>query len=434
MENTPDILEEKIQEIERIGALMNAPSWLIEELKHFKRVYELGFRAPVGGELKHFTTYVVLHKNPFSSGDFPFKGGTRFHPGVTLPLLKMLAIEMTEKSALAGLPLGGAKAGMAIDPSVYEENVLRTIVDKRTEELLKAKIIDPYYYSPGPDVGTNAKTMYWMYNKIAESNLMLTHGVNAAACVSGKPIEHGGIPGREYSTAYGLLLQLRKFIELSGIKLSAKPTMAIQGFGNVGGNVALFAPKSQFGFKVVAVSDKDGGLYNPRGLDTGKLKAWHESKKTLKGFPGTENITNEELLALKVDILVPAALENQIHKDNAHRVLAKIVYEGGNQTVHADAYPILDSRKVSVIPGIAANVGGVIVSFLEWRINLSDRTHEVDREEQEKWVLKELEKIMHKIIVKIVAKSEERKISFVDSAHVLAMEAVWKRFKEKHSY
>src|SRR3989344_608669 len=374
MKKDEGILEEKMGEIKRIGALMGAPDELIQELLHFKRVYELGFRVHVGGKLKHFTTYVVLHKNPYSSGDFPFKGGTRFHPDVTVPLLKVLAMEMTEKCALAELPLGGAKTGMAIDPSAYSEKDLRVIVEKRTEELLKARILHPDYWSPGPDVGTNATIMDWMYRMIADSNLYGA-SMNAAACVSGKPPESGGIPGREYATGYGLLVQLRRFLELDRIRLPQTPSLVIQGFGNVGGSVASFAEK--FNFKVLAVSDVGGGIYNPKGLNVQNLKKWYKEKKTLKGFPGGEKVTNSELLALKTDVLIPAALENQIRKDNVHTVKAKILYEGGNNTVTPEAWDALHAHGVRCIPGIAANVGGIVVSFLEWRKNLSDRAHVV---------------------------------------------------------
>ena len=256
--------------------------------------------------------------------------------------------------------------------------------------------------------------------------------MNAAACVSGKPPESGGIPGREYATGYGLLVQLRRFLELDRIRLPQTPSLVIQGFGNVGGSVASFAEK--FNFKVLAVSDVGGGIYNPKGLNVQNLKKWYKEKKTLKGFPGGEKVTNSELLALKTDVLIPAALENQIRKDNVHTVKAKILYEGGNNTVTPEAWDALHAHGVRCIPGIAANVGGIVVSFLEWRKNLSDRAHVVDYAEQEQWVISELTKIMKSVIERTMQKSKEMEISPVDAAHVLAMETMWKHFKMKHPY
>ncbi len=427
------ILSKKIAEMKKIGAHMNAPEWLIEALATPKRVSKMQFRSSVGGKMETLTAIRVHHRNPHPTGARPYKGGTRFHPGVTEELLTVLAMDMTEKCALAGLPFGGAKGGIAIDPSACSEIELRHITEKMTMEMLKENIPHPDIDVPGPDMGTNATVMYWMYNTVALMN-HFRNIPNATAVVTGKPIENDGIPGRENATSNGLLIQLKEFIRIAKLKFKERPTMAIQGFGNVGGNVALLANEKKFNFKVIAVSDGKGGIYNPKGLNIPDAKAWYDTHGGFKGYArGGDHITNAELLALKTDILVPAAIENQITGANAHAINAKIVSEGANEAITPEANEILAERRIAAIPGIAANVGGVVVSYLEWRRNRGDRRHSVDLEEEHAWVEMELTKIMHSVIRNVYAKSKQEKCSLSQAAHMLAMETIQTLLKRKYS-
>lgn len=427
------ILVKKVTEIEHICSLMNAPDWLHDEMVTPKRVLKMGIRANVGGKPTLLTAIRVHHKNPHSTGARPFKGGTRFHPAVTEELLTVLAMDMTEKCALAGLPFGGAKGGIALDPTQCSEAELRYIVEQMVMEMLKDNIPHPDIDVPGPDVGTNPTVMFWMYNKIGEMN-HLRNISNPTAAVTGKPVEYDGIPGREDATSHGLLIQLKEFIRLAKPKFSAEPRMVIQGFGNVGYNAARLAEDKQFGFKVHATSDKDGGIYNKNGLSISEVKKWYDAHNGLKGFPEADSITNKELLELQTDVLIPAAIENQITEENAHRINATMISEGGNETITPEAHEILYGRGIPVIPGIAANVGGVVVSYFEWRRNRGDRKHRVDFDEEKAWVFSELTKIMHNVIQNVWAKSEELSCSLSDAAHILAMETIRDQLRKKHSY
>ena len=430
---TAEILKKKVKEIERIGGLINAPQWLIDELKTPKRVLKMGIRASVGGKQTLLTAIRVHHRNPFATGARPYKGGTRYHPGVTEELLTVLAMDMTEKCALAGLPFGGAKGGIALDPSICTEAELRNITEQMVMEMLKDNIPHPDIDVPGPDVGTNPTTMYWMYVKVAEIN-HFRNIPNATAVVTGKPVEHDGIPGREDATSHGLLIQLKEFLKIAKPKLSLLPTMVVQGFGNVGANVARLAEDDRFNFLVTAVSDVSGGLYNPTGLDMKKVQAWYKKNGSLAGYSEAEKVTNQELLELEADILVPAAIENQITEKNASRIRARMITEGANEAITAEANAILFDRGIPVIPGIAANVGGVVVSYLEWRRNRGERKHRVDFDDEREWVSMELTKIMHGVIQSVHAKSEELKCSLPDAAHILATETIRDLLKKKHSY
>src|SRR3989338_4092688 len=426
-----EILKKKVQEIERIGGLINAPTWLIDELKTTKRVLRMEIRANVGGKLTHLTAIRVHHRNPHSTGDRPYKGGTRYHPGVTEDLLTVLAMDMTEKCALADLPFGSAKGGIAFDPTQCTQAELQKITEHMVMEMLKDNIPRHDLDVPGPDVGTNPTVMFWMYNKIAEMN-HYGNPRNAAAAVTGKPINKEGIPGREDATSKGLLIQLREFLKMTNLELPSKPFLVTQGFGNVGSNIVRLS--KEFDFLVKAVSDEHGGIYNPAGLDIKDIFNWYQEKKSFTDYPEADHITNEELLELETDILAPAAIENQITKKNASRIKAKIISEGGNEAVTSEAHQILFDRGIPTIPGIAANVGGVVVSSLEWRNNLGDHKHKVDFDDEHAWVNSELTKIMHDVIRVVWRKSEDLSCSMSDAAHIIAMEIIRDNLQSKRGY
>ncbi len=430
-EKEKNMLQERLNQVEKWCGMINAPAWLFDELK-LPRVNQMKIRPIINGQKKPLPLWRVHHINPHLTGMRPYKGGMRFHPDVTQELLQVLAMDMTFKNVLAGLPFGGAKGGIPIDPEQYTELELRDITEKMAEELLKKEFLHPDKDVPGPDMGTNSRTMYWMLAKV--SDLASKFGIpNIAASVTGKPLEEDGMPGREEATARGGLIALQQYIELSGI-FSNKPTLAIQGFGNVGGNMARLAVTQEFNYPVVAVSDKRGGLYAPQGLDVPAVLNWVEEHHTVKGFPSADAISNEELLLLPADVLVPAALENQITARNAPRLQARFVAELANEAITPDAYDILADRNIPALPGIAANAGGVIVSFLEWSRNRGERWHEVNSDLLEKYAEEELGKIMRNVITKLYQRSRQDSRSLYETAHIMALEKLRKKLKTKHGY
>lgn len=430
------ILDEKIYEIKKIGALIQAPSWFIEELSVPKRVIKTQFRAPIGGTTRILQVIRVHHCNPHATGVRPYKGGHRFHPHVTEELSTVLAMDMTFKCVLAELPFGGAKGGVAFDPSVCSQEELTTITEEMTMELLKSGIPHPDIDVLGPDMGTNARTMYDIYLQVGEAN-HLRNIPNAGAVVTGKPIDADGITGREDATARGLLMQLQRFRTLQPKPVYAleRVTVVVQGLGNVGYNLVNLTHEDEFkDLHIVGVSDVEGGLcafYNSR---IGEILTHYTTTGSLKNAPYGTAITNEELLELPCDVLIPAAIEGQITKDNAHKIKARLIYEAANEAVTPEAHEILHKRGIPVVPGIAANVGGVVVSYLEWRKNRGEHSHIVDLPDQHLWVRTELEKIMCKVIDDVCTTSDTMKVSLKDAAHVLAMQRLHRLLKRKHNY
>jgi len=430
------ILAKKTRKIIAIAEKIRAPEWLLGELLTPKRVIIMKVRARIGGKPTFLSAIRVHHLNPYPTGANPYKGGIRFHPGVTQELLTVLAMDMTEKCALAGLPFGGAKGGIAFDPAQATELELRRITEGMTFEMLKENIPHPDIDVPGPDVGTDSRVMFWMLNKSAES-VYWRAVPNHLATVTGKPLQNGGIPGREEATARGALIQLGRYFELSKMRAADDaPTLAIQGFGNVGRNVVrLVHEETDFRqYKIVAVSDVRSGIYNKTGLNLPSITRWYEDRGSFLGCPDCDPISNEVLLTLPVDVLIPAAIEEQITPTNASYLQGRLILEGANEAITQDAFPILAHRGIPVIPGVAANSGGVTVSYFEWLKNRGDRPHEVDAERDKLWVTKELGAIMRGVIEKVYARSEALSSSMPDAASIIAMETIQSQLKKKHSY
>lgn len=425
------MFQEKIDQLRKYAGRGLISDKIVDELSEPKKIYATKIRPKInGGHSASVILMGVLHCNPHSTGARPYKGGLRFHPNVSLDLLKTLALDMTEKCALAELPFGGAKFGIAINPSSFNKDDLREIVEKAARQLVLDKMIDPDFYVPGPDVGTNSEMMYWIYNQVAELN-KLARLPNVPAVVTGKPVEFDGCPGREDATARGLLLLLNEYLRLAGNKQS-EIFVAVQGFGNVGMNLAKLTLEPEFRhFKVAAVSDLGGGVYNKNGLDIQYLT---DSYQRGRGFPADAGtvITNEELFLLPADVLVPAAIENQITEKNAVAIKAKMIVEAANEAVTPAAQEILDGSGVTMIPGIAANAGGVVVSYIEWSRNRGPRRHSVNLEEDLKMVEEQLKKIMTSIISRMHKKHKEEKLSLADSAHALALERISYLLQMKH--
>ncbi|MEM9202930.1 MAG: Glu/Leu/Phe/Val dehydrogenase [Actinomycetota bacterium] len=308
------------------------------------------------GDYEVLHGYRIQHNNVLG----PFKGGLRFHPDVDLNEVRALATWMTFKCALVGIPYGGAKGGVAIDPRNYSRTELERIVRRFTHSL--GENIGPEHDIPAPDVGTNAEMMGWMMDTYLNSRAGNDRD-NARRVVTGKPVELGGSLGRTEATGYGAAYVLRHLYGEYDRVLDGE-TVAIQGFGNVGshGAVALAA----LGMRIVSVADISGNIHDADGIDVVALQDHVARTGGVIGFPGCAEITDDEFFALEVDVLMPAALEAQIHADNADSVKAKVILEAANGPVTAAGEKILLDKGIDVVPDILCNAGGVVVSYYEW--------------------------------------------------------------------
>ena len=305
------------------------------------------------GRTEVFTGYRVQHHLTLG----PTKGGIRYHPSVELGEVAALAMWMSWKCALAGLPYGGAKGGVACDPGKLSLDELERVTRRFTQEIIP--FIGPQIDIPAPDLGTNEQVMAWMMDTYS------THmGHSVPGVVTGKPVLLGGSVGRREATGRGVGYLANRAMDVLGLDAN-KCTAVIQGYGNVGSVTAFSLAK--FGVKIIAVSDAHGGIYNARGFDLWELEKHAAATRTVTGFPGGEPITNEQLLVTPCDILVPAALERQITGKNAAQIQCRILAEGANGPTTPEADLILDQREeIFLIPDILCNSGGVIVSYFEW--------------------------------------------------------------------
>ncbi len=330
---------------------------LRQVLRTPKRIMEVSIPVKMdNGQLKVFTGFRVQHN--IARG--PAKGGIRYHPGVTLDEVKALASWMTWKTATVNIPYGGGKGGVICDPKRMSKGELERMTRRYFSEILP--IVGPDKDIPAPDVYTDAQTMAWMMDTYS-----MTMGSTVLGVVTGKPVSLGGSLGRNEATARGCLFVTEEACKVKKIPLRGA-TVAVQGFGNAGNIAArLFAEKKA---KIIAVSDSRGGVHSSRGIDPLKALRYKERTGTVVGMPGTSRISNEELLTLKCDILIPAALENCITLENADQIKAKIVAEAANgpTTPHADE--VLARKGIFLLPDILANAGGVTVSYFEWAQDL----------------------------------------------------------------
>ncbi|HUR36940.1 MAG TPA: Glu/Leu/Phe/Val dehydrogenase dimerization domain-containing protein [Terriglobales bacterium] len=367
---------------------------------------ELRVEIPIrldSGALKVFVGYRVQHNGARG----PAKGGIRFHPNVDLDEVRALAAAMTWKTAVVNIPFGGAKGGITVDPKELSIKELERLTRKYISRI--HLLLGPYRDVPAPDVNTNAQTMAWIFDQYSSA-----HGYTPA-CVTGKPVEMGGSLGREQATGRGVSLMVRDAAKDLGMKLAGL-RVAVQGFGNVGANAAVLI--QELGAKIVAVSDMKGGILNPKGIDVLKLQAHVKKTGSVVGFAGCESITNEELLTCDCDVLVPAALECVIHAGNAGKVKAKLIVEGANLPTTPSADAILEERKVTVVPDILANAGGVTCSYFEWAQNLQQVFWE------EEHVNQELEKTMTRAYKAVAERAKAEKLSLRTAAYCLAIERV----------
>lgn len=391
------------QVLDRAARIVGMESSEYEILKHPER--ELKVALPIrmdDGKLEVFEGYRVQH----SSQRGPCKGGVRFHPDVNIDEVKALAAWMTFKCAIVNIPYGGGKGGIKVDPSALSAGELERLTRRYTAQILP--IIGPQQDIPAPDVGTNAQTMDWMMDTYS-----MMKGYAVPGVVTGKHIEIGGSLGRTEATGRGIMIITRLAAESHGL---SAPAVAIQGAGNVG-SISAKLISEVLGFKVVAISDVSGGIYKASGLDIPEILKFIGGKRLLKDYDAAEvrHITNEELLTSEADILIPAALENQITADIAAKLKAKIVIEAANGPTSADADEILSERGIEVYPDILSNAGGVVVSYFEWAQNLQSLYWE------EADINRMLEKVMVRSYVDVEKCSSEYGVSLRLGAYITAL-------------
>jgi glutamate dehydrogenase/leucine dehydrogenase len=343
---------------------------LVEFLRQPKRVTMVHFPVELDdGSVHSFCGYRVVHNRVFGPG----KGGIRFHPEVTLEQVTLLAKLMTWKCALANIPFGGAKGGVECDTKQLSEGELRRITRRFTSELFD--VIGPYKDIPAPDLYTDQQTMAWIYDTYDVQH----PGFNNRPVVTGKPLEMGGSLGRHEATGRGCMYATQRFLSralLPDLQELAGARVAIQGFGEVGAVAAQAFWRE--GARILAVSDSQGGIFHEDGLDPVQVAAFKAEHGTVVGMPGSRTIANSELLELECDILLPAALGNQIHAGNAGHIQARLVVEGANGPTTPRADEILHQRGIHVLPDIVANAGGVTVSYFEWVQNHANETWDAE--------------------------------------------------------
>jgi glutamate dehydrogenase (NAD(P)+) len=356
------------------------------------------------GEIATFIGYRVQHDD--SRG--PMKGGLRYHHQVDLDEIRSLAALMTLKTAVVNIPFGGAKGGIAVNRRSLSRRELERITRKFIDGI--HDVIGPDVDIPAPDVGTDGEVMAWIMNQYSKY-----HGFNPAV-VTGKPAELYGIPGREEATGRGVGIVTLKTLSRMGRK-APDARVAIQGFGNVGTHTAKFLYDADA--KVVAISDVSGGYYRKEGIDVmAAIRHANQSDRSLEGFKGGDRISNEDLLALDVDILIPAALGGVIHKDNVDSVKAPLVIEAANEPVRPEADDVLAERGVLVLPDILANAGGVTVSYFEWVQNRQHYKWNLDR------VRSELDRVLTHAFESVWDLSREHQVSLRTAAYMLGTQRV----------
>ncbi|MDQ7842303.1 MAG: Glu/Leu/Phe/Val dehydrogenase [Armatimonadota bacterium] len=368
---------------------------------------ELTVNFPVkmdDGSVRIFTGYRVHHSTVLG----PTKGGLRYAPQVDLDEVRALAMWMTWKCALMHLPYGGAKGGVAVDPTALSPAELERLTRRFATEI--SVVMGPQSDIPAPDVGTNEQIMAWVMDTYS-----MHRGHSVPAVVTGKPVSIGGSAGRREATGRGVMIVAREAAR-RWERPFAGASVVVQGFGNVG-SVAATLLHDQ-GCRIVALSDIHGGVYNPRGLDPRRVLAHVRDTGRIAGFPEGEAVTNQELLELPCDILVPAAIEGQITRANASRIQAKIVVEGANGPTTPDADDILTDRGVLVVPDILANAGGVIVSYFEWVQDLSSLFW------SEEEITARLEPIMINAFDRVVRTAQEHEVDLRTGAMICAVRRV----------
>ncbi len=403
-------------QIDAVGKRLGLDPGLLEILKRPNRELTVNFPVKMDdGSIRAFTGFRVQYNQVLG----PFKGGIRYHPDVTLEEVRALAAWMTWKCAVIGLPFGGAKGGVICNPKEMSPGELERLTRRFTSEI--SIIIGPQKDIPAPDVYTDAQVMAWLMDTYS-----MNEGYSVPGVVTGKPLVIGGSKGREEATSRGVMYTTREAAENLDIDLS-KSTIAVQGYGNVGYNAArLF--QEELGSRIIAVSDSRGGIYNPKGLDPGKVRLHKAKTGSVVEFPGSDLVTNEEVLEMECDVLVPAALEGAITSSNAPQVKADIVAEGANGPTTPEADQILFKRGITLVPDILCNAGGVTVSYFEWVQSLQHFF----------WSFEEVKRRLEDVIVKafdgVWRTAQEEKVDMRTAAYIVAMKKVVDAYKIRGIY
>jgi glutamate dehydrogenase (NAD(P)+) len=399
------VYADALEQYNRAVQHLNLSESLVNFMRYPRREFTVNF--PVrrdDGTIEMFTGYRVHHSTVLG----PSKGGIRYSLAVDLDEVRALAMWMTWKCALVGLPYGGAKGGVVVDPKTLSRDELERLTRRYAAELIP--LISPHSDIPAPDMGTNGQTMAWFMDTYS-----MTVGYSVPAIVTGKPVNIGGSQGRTEATGRGTIVVMVE--ALKGQRWNAMPgetSIVVQGFGNVGANAAEYA--QSLGFRVVGVSDVSGGVYNPNGLDIHALREYaNHNLGTIEGCGFGDHVTNEELLTLPCDVLIPAAMEKQISARNADHIQARLIVEGANGPTTPDADDILHERGIPVIPDILANAGGVVVSYFEWVQDL--QSFFWDQEE----VFRQLQRKMAQSYYATEATAEKHGVPMRTAAQILAI-------------
>jgi len=397
------LFKDSFDQLEMAGAVGGLDPNIIERLKYPKRALQVAVPIRLDdGTVKTFQGFRVQHNMTLGPG----KGGIRYHPGVDLSETAALAMLMTFKCALVGLPLGGAKGGVQVDPNDLSRQELQSLTRRFATEI--AMIVGPSIDIPAPDIGTNGQTMAWFMDTISQYA-----GYTVPGVVTGKPIGIGGSLGRAESTGKGVAYCVNFAAQKLGMTIDKKTTVAIHGFGKVG--VPAAEDLNAQGARIVAVGDVSGAIFNGDGIDVAAAKAYVIEHGVIKGFPGAEPITNEDLFGLDIDVLIPAAIDGVITQENAENVKAKIIAEGANGPLTKEAIDIVSRNGSFLIPDILCNAGGVIVSYFEWVQGLQNFF----------WGLDEINKKLHDILKQsfevCIEVSEEFKIDMKKAAFISAL-------------
>jgi glutamate dehydrogenase (NAD(P)+) len=403
--NEDNPFQDMVSRFERAAQLLDLEPGLDKILRHPEK--EITIAVPVemdNGEIEVFTGYRVHHNT--SRG--PAKGGIRFDTHVNIDEVRALAAWMTWKCAVVNVPFGGAKGGVICDPFKLSTSELERITRRYTAGIIS--VLGPDADVPAPDVGTNEKVMAWLMDTYS---MHMRHTVPAV--VTGKPIELGGSLGRREATGRGVMISTLEALAHLGMKVQGT-TVAVQGFGNVGSTAARLLAEQ--GCKVVAIGDRTGARYDAKGIDVAEAIEYVKKNKVLEGYAKGDVITNEELLTLDVDVLVPAALENVITRRNAAQIRAKLICEGANGPTTAAADSILDEKGIYVVPDILANAGGVTVSYFEWVQNRGAYYW------TEQSVNDRLQQIMQSSFRDVLDLSRKHKVSMRTAAYMLAISRV----------
>ena len=389
---------------------------IVEILSHPRKVITVSIPIKMDtGEIRVFAGHRVQHSDILG----PYKGGIRYHEAVTLREVSALAMLMTWKCALLGIPYGGGKGGIPIDTKKFSVWELERISRRYISELIKD--IGPSVDIPAPDMGTSAREMAWMMDTYS-----VNMGHSVPGIVTGKPLSIGGSLGREMATGSGVMIIVRESLADHGKSLTGA-RVVIQGFGNVGGAAAELLHKA--GAKIIAVSSGAGGIFSESGLDIPAVKAYAaENRRSVVGFSQSTPISNEDLLTLSCDVLIPAALENQITQENVDQIKAQFIAEAANGPVTLDANQVLEARGVTVLPDILANAGGVVVSYLEWVQGLSYLFWDEER------VNKEMEHLMVQAYRKVIHESKVRGVNLRLAAYTLGVGRVAQALTDRGLY